>query len=177
MPSRQAILRRGFTFRHRGVHESRILALWELEAAAYAVIGQYLVVCLCLVRDPQLRKPLRYLTEKTRAIHLLRDRVRSFPITNNLLSKKEHVLLYKYRQEFEPDASEKKFLFLNSLAGRGPIAFLASRRGDRNDPEMDTGVLQCLTGVRGKACVRKADYQEWSGIASWAPARIVFRMC
>ena len=122
-PTRKAIIRKGFTFRHRGVHESQVLTLWEMELTAYAILAQFLIVCLHIMHDPQLAEKLRILTERTRALYLLHDRVRSFPITQNLLSVREHGLLYQYRRDLQPDIQEKRFLFLNYLAGRGPCFF------------------------------------------------------
>ncbi len=121
--ARYAIVRKGFAFRHRGVHESRMLTLWEMESTAYAIVAQFLVICLHVMRDSQLTEKLRILTERTRALYLLHDRVRSFPLTQNLLSIREHGLLYQYRRDLKPDIQEKRFLFLNYLAGRGPCFF------------------------------------------------------
>jgi hypothetical protein len=118
-----AILREAFTARQKGVHESRINNLEELEKITYSIIGTYIIVCLKISKNPSISKQLEQIIEKRRAAYLFEERVRSFPITNNLFSKKEHLLVYKHRNEVTPDIEGKKFLFINYLAGRGPCFF------------------------------------------------------
>jgi HEAT repeat protein len=118
-----AILRKGFSARQRGAHESRIHTLQELEAEAYSIIGQYVVICLHLLHDPALSAQINKFTEKARTILLLRERVRTFSLTNTLLSRKEHLLLYRHRNAIDPDLAQKRFLFLNYIAKKGPCFF------------------------------------------------------
>ncbi|MCP4256974.1 MAG: hypothetical protein GY774_05535 [Planctomycetes bacterium] len=118
-----AILREGFTARQKGVHESRIHNLEELERIAHAAIGSYIVVCLHISKNPPIHKKLDEAIEKRRAIHLFEERVRSYPITGSLLSKREHLLIYKWRKEIPANIEGKKFLFMNRLAGGGPCFY------------------------------------------------------
>lgn len=122
-PPALALLREGFAARQKGAHESRLRTLQELEATAYSVIGQYFVICLHLLRDSSVRERVRALTEKARVLYLLRERTRAFPLTGGLLSRREHLLLYRHRKDLEPDHSEKQFLFLNYLGRRGPCFY------------------------------------------------------
>jgi len=118
-----AILRVGFTSRQKGVHESHIHSLAELEKIVYSVIGTYLVVCFRLLKNQLIRELFEKIIEKRRAVYLLRERVRSYPITNTLLSRKEHLLAYNHRVDISPDIEEKRFLFLSYLASRGPCFY------------------------------------------------------
>lgn len=122
-PADTAILRKGFTSRQQGTHEARIHTLCEMEEAAYFIIGQYVVICLHLLHDPSVARQVDSLTERTRVLYLLREKVRAFSLTGTLLSQREHVLLYKYRAHVVPEPREKKYLFLNQLAGRGPSGY------------------------------------------------------
>lgn len=115
-----SIIRRGFSLRHQGTHEARIHTLHTLEEAAYFVIGQYIAICLHILRDPAIEQKVKDLTERTRVTYLLREKVRAFSLTGTLLSRREHTLIYKHRHAIDPDARERKYLFLNQLAERGP---------------------------------------------------------
>jgi hypothetical protein len=119
-PADLAILRVGFTARQKGVHESHIHSLEELEKIVYGVIGTYLVVCLRLLKNQPIWKAFEEIIEKRKAAYLFQERVRSYPITNTLFSRKEHLFVYRHRADIVPDIEGKKFLFLNYLAGRGP---------------------------------------------------------
>lgn len=123
-----AILRQGFTARQKGVHESWIHNLEGLEKIVYSIIGTYVVVCLKLSTNPSINRKFKKIIEKRRAIYLFQERVRSYPITNTLFSKKEHLFAYRYRAELSPDIEGKKFLFLNYLAGRGPCFYWFQRK-------------------------------------------------
>lgn len=118
-----ALLRVGFASRHRGAHESRIQTLEELEATAYAVIGQYLVICLHLLRRHGISSLIQGFVEKARVTYLLRERARSYALTESLLSRREHLLLYRHRRDIAPEDHEKKFLFFSYLAGHGPVFY------------------------------------------------------
>lgn len=118
-----AILRVGFTARQKGVHESHIHSLADLEKIVYSVIGTYLVVCLRLLKDQIIWKVFEKIIEKRKAKYLLQERVRTYPITNTLLSRKEHLLVYRHRLDIVPHIEEKRFLFLNYLAGKGPYFY------------------------------------------------------
>ncbi len=122
-PARLAILRKGFTSRQKGVHESRIHNLGDLEKITYSIIGSFVAVCLHLLSLPGIESKIKEIIERRRAIYLLRERVRSYPITNTLFSIKEHLLVYSYRGTFQPNIEEKKFVFLNYLAERGPCFY------------------------------------------------------
>lgn len=122
-PADLAILRVGFTSRQKGVHESHIHSLAELEKIVYSVIGTYLVVCLRLLKNRPIWKLFEKIIEKRRATYLFKERVRSYPITNILFSRKEHLLVYKHRVDILPDIEGKRFLFLSFLAGRGPFFY------------------------------------------------------
>ncbi len=103
--------------------------LEDLEDIAYSVIGQYLIICLHLLESPAVTDQVRALTEKARVVYLLRERSRTYPLTATLLSTREHLLLYRHRQHIVPDSSERRFLFLNYLAAKGPC-FHWIRDGD-----------------------------------------------
>jgi hypothetical protein len=118
-----AILRKGFTSRQKGVHESRIYGLEHLEYLTYSIIGSFIVICLHLLKYPSIIEKVREITKKRRVIYLFKERAMSYPISNNLLSMKECLLVYRYRTEIKPDIEEKKFIFLNYLAGRGPCFY------------------------------------------------------
>jgi hypothetical protein len=120
---RLAILRQGFSSRHKGAHESRIHSLEEVEKAAYSVIGQYLVICLSLLQNPSVTQQVHAFTERARVAYLLRERARMYPLARALLSRREHLLLYRHREHIHPDLSEKRFLFLNYMARRGPCFY------------------------------------------------------
>ena len=122
-PADLAILREGFTARQKGVHESRVHNLEELERIAYAAIGSYIVVCLHISKSPHIHKKLDEAIQKRRAVHLFEERVRSHPITGTLLSKREHLLVYKWRKEISANIEGRKFLFMNYLAGGGPCFY------------------------------------------------------
>jgi len=130
-PADLALLRGAFAARHKGVHESRIHNLEELEKIVYGVIGTYIIVCLKILKNASISSQLKEIIEKRRAAYLFEERVRSFSITNTLFSKKEHLLLYRHRNEIRPDMDGKKFLFINYLAGRGPC-FFWFRREDKD---------------------------------------------
>jgi len=118
-----AILRYGFTARQKGVHESRIHSLEELEKIIYSTIGSYIVVCLRISKIKPLFKKLGEIIQRQRCVHLFEERVRSYPITGALLSTKEHLLIYKWRKEISPDVGGKKLLFTSYLAGSGPCFY------------------------------------------------------
>ena len=122
-PADLAILRYGFTARQKGVHESRIHSLEELEKTVYSTIGSYIIVCLHISKILPLFGKLEEITQRQRSVHLFEERVRSYPITGTLLSKKEHLLIYKWRKEISPDVEGKKLLFVNYLAGCGPCFY------------------------------------------------------
>jgi hypothetical protein len=122
-PADLAILRVGFTARQKGVHESHIFSLEELERIVYNVVGTYLVVCLRLLKNQPIWKAFEKIIEKRKALYLFQERVRSFPITNTLFSRKEHLFIYRHRADIAPDIDGKKFLFLSYLAGRGPCFY------------------------------------------------------
>jgi hypothetical protein len=122
-PANLAILRYGFSARQKGVHESRIHSLEELEKIIYNVIGTYLIICFGLLKDQTIWKTFKKIIEKRKAIYLFQERVRSYPITSTLFSRKEHLFVYKHREDINPDIEGKKFLFLNYLAGRGPCFY------------------------------------------------------
>ena len=123
MPADLAILRVGFTARQKGVHESHIHSLEDLEKIVYNVIGTYLIVCLRLLKNQPIWKTFEKIIEKRKAAYLFQERVRSFPITNTLFSRKEHLFVYRHRADIVPGIEGKKFLFLNYLAGRGPCFY------------------------------------------------------
>jgi len=156
-PADLAILRVGFTARQKGVHESHIHSLAELEKIVYSVIGTYLVVCFRLLRNQPTWNVFEKVIVKRRAVYLLQERVRSYPITNTLLSRKEHLLVYRHRVDIVPDIEEKKFLFLSYLAGRGPcfywfegkdkkilIAWARKHFADSNDEMVKKNALRFL---------------------------------
>jgi|GEM_PF-3831899 len=118
-----AVLREGFTARQKGVHESRIHNLEILERIAYAAIGSYIVVCLHISRISPIHKKLEEAIQKRRAVSLFEETVRSYPITGTLLSRKEHLLVYKWRKEVSTDIEGKKFLWMNYLAGASPCFY------------------------------------------------------
>lgn len=122
-PADLAILRVGFTARQKGVHESHIHSLEELEKIVYGVIGTYLVVCFSLLKNQPIWEAFEEIIEKRKAAYLFQERVRSYPITNTLFSRKEHLFVYRHRADIVPDIERKKFLFLNYLAGRGPCFY------------------------------------------------------
>jgi hypothetical protein len=122
-PPHLALLRAGFEWRQKGTHESRIHTLQQLEEVAYSVIGQYLIVCLQLLQNPDVTAKVKAVTEKARVTFLLRERSHTYSLTGTLLSRREHLLLYRHRERIEPDQSEKRFLFLNYLADRGPCFY------------------------------------------------------
>lgn len=122
-PADLAILRVGFTSRQKGVHESHIHSLAELEKIVYSVIGTYLVVCFRLLKNQLIWEVFEKIIEKRRVTYLLQERIRSYPITNTLLSRKEHLLIYRHRVDIAPDIEGKRFLFLSYLTGRGPCFY------------------------------------------------------
>jgi len=117
------ILREGFTARQKGVHESRVHKLEDLEKTVYSILGTYVVVCLKLCTTRAMIQSFEKIVEKRRAVYLFDERLRSYPITNSLFSKKEYLLIYRHRSTINPDVEGKKFLFLNYLAGRGPCFY------------------------------------------------------
>lgn len=121
-----AIVRKGFTARQKGTHESRVHSLANLEETAYCVIGQYVVIALSLLHNASITEQVRTLTEKARVRYLLRERARAYPLAGALLSRREHLLLYRHRESVQPDRSERRFLFLNYLAQRGPCFYWIS---------------------------------------------------
>jgi hypothetical protein len=123
MPADLAILRASFTARQKGVHESRIHSLEELEKTVHSVVGTYLIVCLRLLKNQSVWEMFKNIIERRKAAYLFAERVRSFPITNTLFSKKEHLFVYRHRADIVPDIEGKKYLFLNYLAGRGPCFY------------------------------------------------------
>ena len=124
-----ALLRKSFTSRQKGTHESRIHTLEELEQIAYSVVGSFVAICLFLLKKKEVREKLQNIIRKRRAIYLLRERANSYPITGTLLSVKEHLLIYSYRETIFPNIQECKFLFLNYLAGRGPCFYWLKEDG------------------------------------------------
>jgi hypothetical protein len=130
-PAYLAILRYGFTARQKGVHESRIHSLEELEKIIYSTIGSYIIVCLRILKIKPLFKKLYVTIQRHRAVHLFEERVRSYPITGTLLSRKEHLLIYKWRKEISPDVDGKKLLFISYLTGSGPC-FYWFKEEDKN---------------------------------------------
>jgi len=123
MPTDLAILRASFTARQKGVHESRIHSLEELEKTVHSVIGTYIIVCLRLLKNESVWETFKDIIEKRKAAYLFAERVRSFLITGTLFSKKEHLFVYRHRADIVPDIEGKKYLFLNYLAGRGPCFY------------------------------------------------------
>ncbi len=130
-PADLAILRYGFTARQKGVHESRIHSLEELEKIIYSTIGSYIIVCLRISKIKPLFKKLDEIIQRQRSVHLFEERARSYPITGTLLSTKEHLLIYKWRKEISPDVEGKKLLFISYLAGSGPC-FYWFKNEDKN---------------------------------------------
>ncbi|MGO8930331.1 MAG: hypothetical protein ACLQU3_25970 [Limisphaerales bacterium] len=129
-PASLGILRAAFSARHKGVHESRMRTLRDLEDTAYSVLGQFVVVSLHLLRDQSITDQVATLTENARVSYLLHERAQMYPLAKALLSRREHLLLYRHREKIHPDESEQRFLFLNYLARRGPCFFwLRGREG------------------------------------------------
>lgn len=124
-----ALLRKSFTSRQKGTHESRIHTLGELEQIAYSVTESFIVICLSLLKKKRIQEKLQDIIKKRRAIYLLKERTNSHPITKTLLSFKEHLLIYSYRETIFPDIEERKFLFLNYLAGKGPCFYWLKEDG------------------------------------------------
>jgi len=123
-----ALLREGFTARQKGVHESRVHNLEGLEKEVYGIIGTYIVVCLKLCKTLAVIQSFEKIVEKRRAVYLFEERLRSYPITSSFFSRKEYLLIYRYRSAIDPDVEGKKFLILNYLAGKGPCFYWFKRK-------------------------------------------------
>jgi hypothetical protein len=146
----KALLRLGFASRHRGAHESRFHSLTELERTAHAVIGQYLVISLHLLHHPTVSGQIREVVEKAAVTYILRERARSFPLTGALLSRKEHLLMYRHRRDIVPESHERKFLFMDYLAGHGPVFYWL-----QNDRGAATDWARSALGTSSEELVRK----------------------
>jgi len=76
-----------------------------------------------MLKNQSIREKFKNIIEKQKAAYLFAERVKSYPITNTLFSRKEHLFVYKHRAHITPDIEGKKFLFINYLAGRGPCFY------------------------------------------------------
>ncbi len=150
-PADLAILREGFTARQKGVHESRIHNLEELEKIAYTAIGSYIIVCLHISKSPLTHKKLDEAIQRRRAVHLFDERVRSHPITGTLLSKREHLFVYKWRKEIPASIEGKKFLFMNYLASGGPCFYWF----DKSDKDILTAWAEELLQTSEDGIIRQ----------------------
>jgi len=119
----QAILRLEFETRHKGVHESHFYTLEKVEKIANSIIASYFLISLFLVSKEKIRKDFLDNLEIRNLSHLLKSKTTAYSSTGSLLTKKEHLKLYKYRNWIEIEDASLKFLFINYLAGNGPIFF------------------------------------------------------
>jgi hypothetical protein len=122
-PFEQAIFRLEYVTRHKGVHESHFYTLEQVENIANSIIASYFLVSFFLVSKRDIKQNFLDKLEVRNLSYLLKSKTVSYPSTGSLLTQKEHIKLYKYRTEIEIDDDLLKFLFINYLAGNGPIFF------------------------------------------------------
>lgn len=119
----QAIFRLEYVTRHKGVHESHLYTLEEVEKIANSIIASYFLVSFCLVSNEEIKKNFLANKEVRDLSDLIRSKTASYPSTGSLLTPKEHIKIYKYRDRIAVSDDSLRFLFINYLAGNGPIFF------------------------------------------------------
>lgn len=122
-PYDQGIFRLEYVTRHKGVHESHFYTLEEVEKIANSIIASYFLISFFLVTKKEIRRDFLENLEIRNLSRLLEAKTSSYQNTGDLLSPKEHINLYKYRTSMKVDDNSLKFLFINYLAGNGPIFF------------------------------------------------------
>lgn len=122
-PFEQSIFRLEYVTRHKGVHESHFYTLEQVEKILNSIIASYFLVSFFLVSKKDIRKDFLDKLEVRNLSYLIKSKTASYLGTGSLLTQKEHIKLYKYRTEIEINNDLLKFLFINYLAGNGPIFF------------------------------------------------------
>jgi hypothetical protein len=119
----QAIFRLEYVTRHKGVHESHFYTLEEVEKIANSIVASYLLASFFLVSNEEIKKDFLSIKELRDLTDLLRSKTASYASTGSLLTPKEHIKIYKYRDRIAVAEDSLRFLFINYLAGNGPIFF------------------------------------------------------